>query len=294
MADQTVNQFLTATLPLAANTIIPIVPPANYGNQPSSPQAMQTPLSSILTDSGWQNMVGFSWMSTPPQYRVIGRTMYFRGSLVVPLNTGSTTPTSYSSESSYSNSFYVTPAQGGVAGANAGVVVNGNGNVTFNLGSPVLQSADISAGNLPDTVYTMKGIGLRRVAANATSGNGCLVYSGYYSVIISTTGTLILQTFLDLENGGGVLPDSSFLGTSALRFVNSKVTTGDHAIDYRIINSNGSLHGATSGSQTIIVPEASTNPTHSVTLDAMDPTTIGGFNIDINGLVAYLDPLTTH
>ena len=307
MADQRVDQFNTAALPLAASTIIPVVPPTTASGQSTPPMAMQTPLSSILIDSGWQPLLGFGFLPASgfpvPSFRVVGRQIFFKGTVIIPLGTGGVTsgaPVNYISEATYAALATVAPSYSG-AGS---VVVDGSGkdSLIFNQGNSVLPSSvTINGASYPivldgnyqlgNAAFGVSGVTIARRVLSAASGTPPVTYTGVGSVTITSAGLLIYDSFRDGEDGGGVLPVAA-VGGSPLRFISSKVALNSYVLDFTAIASGSLTSSASATAQTYTIPVVSPNVQHPVTLDAMDVSTIGGFSFSLNGLTAFLAPLT--
>ncbi len=229
----------------------------------------------INPDSGWNDLDGFSFLpnGSRPQYRTIGKELIFRGTAIVPLSSdGGTTIVPYTSEASYIAAAYIAPYTG--TGATGGVLVNAAGSIVFNQNSAVIP-ADI----FPDTSMSMEKIIYRRV--NSNSAGTVIVYTGYVNVFIGVDGKLTVQTVFDIEE----YTPGQVLGSSMYRLITSKATTGDYALDYRIIT-GGTLQGITANAA---LTPAIGNQTfkHIITLDAAIPSHIGGFNVSLDGLKAY-------
>ncbi len=231
----------------------------------------------VLNDTGWIDLDGFTWLPVGirPQYRVINKVLSFRGEVVVPLNNAGAI-LAYASEASYAASLTVAP---NILDPE-GVVVDTNGSVTFNGGVSVIPTAT----HYPDTSYTYGPfIGVRRVRTQA-SGALTIVYTGAFYLTITSAGLLIMTTLNDPENvtGGGVP------GSSMLRFVTSNVLAGDFAVDYRVVDTVNTLQGTTAAADlNLLIADRAEQ--HGVTMNAADPSQIGGFQAYLNPLVAYQD-----
>lgn len=281
MANQSPNNFPAATLPLKSGDIFAV-------NQiaPQDPNiAKQTTLGAIFPDTGWLDLSGFAFISSQafrPQYRVIGRCIYFRGTVLVPLSNsnaagGALVP--YVNENSYAGSATVYPFSTGAADS---VSINFQGALTFNNGNPVIPTT----AHYPDTTYVSTNkIGARRVASSAGI-NTCILYNSTVSISISSTGVMGLDCLQDLEELGGAPID----GHSPLRFINTNVVTGDRAINFRDAGGGDTIHGKTAVAPlTYAFVEQAV--THTVTLDAALPQNLGGFGFSLEGLHGFLAPL---
>lgn len=231
----------------------------------------------VTPDTGWIDLLGFSFMpgGTRPQYRVIGKQLDFRGILAVPLsNDGGTTLIPYTNEASYLPQFYSAPYSG--SGATGGVQVNATGNIVFNQNAAV-----IDASHFPDMTYsTPFFIAARRI--NSDVPNEEISYTAAVVLSISTAGKLILSTLYDLENLNG-----TNVGHSPLRFITSNVTSGDYALDFRVVNTADTLFGITANTALPLTIKQQTFK-HQLTFDAAKAENIGGFLVNIGNLKGFL------
>ena len=149
------------------------------------------------TDSGWIDLNGFSFLSalsSRPQYRVINKTIHFRGTAVVPLDNGGAV-LAYASEASYAQTATIAPCTAAVADA---VSVNAAGSITFNAGSAAITSSSY----YPDKTYsTPYVIALRRVKTSTSTEE--TNYTAPVTINVSSGGVLSLGTLRDLENYTG-------------------------------------------------------------------------------------------
>ena len=231
------------------------------------------------TDSGWVDLLGFGFLpgGSAPQYRLIGKELSFRGNAIVALDDGAGAIVPYANEGSYAAATGLVTPNTALTGPAGAVTVVAAGSIIFNKSAAV-----IPASAFPDNSYSIQKIAYRRV--NTSSASIQAVYTAYVNVFIGATGLLTVQTLLDIEEYTG----GQVLGNSLYRFITSKATTGDYLLNYTNVT-GGSLQGVTAaGSLTLIVPRPAGNPTHAVTLDAANPTDIGGFVISLDGLKAYL------
>lgn len=228
-------------------------------------------------DTGWVDLLGFSFMpgGTRPQFRLIGKELKFRGTLVVPLsNDGGTTLIPYSSETSYLPQFYSAPYTG--SGATGGVLINANGSIVFNQNAAVIPSS-----YFPDAVYSTPFVIATRRINSDTVGNE-IAYTATVIIILGTDGKLTIGTLYDFENLSG-----TNVGHSPLRFLNSNVVAGDYALNLRTVNTSDTLFGITANTP-LPYDIAQQTFKHSVTFDAALPQNLGGFNVNISGLRACL------
>lgn len=234
--------------------------------------------SSHVQDTGWLTLDGFEHMSAGlrPEYRVIGKEIHFRGTIVIALDNGGAL-VNYTTETDYSTVLSVTPYTAGAAGTGA-VDVDANGSITFNRSVAVIPTA----AHYPDASYSMPyQIIIRRI--NSDTAGIQLTYTATVVLIILSTGVMRIATLRDAED----FSSSTVLGNSPLRFLNSNVVANDFALDFRDTGGGDTLHGNTAAAAHTyeIVQSART---HEVTMDAANPGNLGGFMINITGLKAFL------
>lgn len=250
-----------------------------------------------IYDTGWLDLQGFAWLpvGTRPQYRILGKTMSFRGTVVIPIgDNGNTIIRPYVNEGSYSNSSLTNPYTGGGTG---GVILGGAGgneSMQFNNGLTVLQSSSHN----PDSTYLLPFVvGFRRVQTQ-NDATKAVAYSGIYTLGISATGILSLSTLFDLEtylNNTDTAPKSS--SSSMLRFITSKVVAGNGVLNYTIIDGMAGTSAVVDTLQGVNglpthdmqanvnapVTAGDYSNKHFVTLDASLASQIGGFNVPLSG-----------
>lgn len=175
-----------------------------------------------LIDTGWIDLQGFSYMplADRPEYRVIGREIYFRGSIVIPLsNDGGTTLVPYTGESSYRGQFFKAP----YTGAGGGVTLNPNGSMSFNQGSPVIPNTS----HYPDGSYSSVMVfATRRVDSDVPFEE--ILYHAPINISITSSGAIIVGDLFDVENFSG----DKNVGSSSMRAVTSNVISGGNTAAY--------------------------------------------------------------
>lgn len=234
-------------------------------------------------DTGWLDMNGFTWMdaSVRPQYRVWNKQIFFRRSVVIPIEkAGSVIP--WSSAASYQSETIIAPAP-------TNVVTNSAGTITFNSGNPVLQSAS----HYPDANYnTGWVISAQRRQAQAPVGSAYLMYYTTVFILQLTTGGILRAiTLKNAEEGAS----GQEIGQSNLRYLLSKSISGSRILDYRNIV-DGSANPATmvgrtntgTANDSILIGLNSDTANHLITHDPAEETDCGGYIIPLNDLKAYL------
>lgn len=233
-----------------------------------------------LQDSGWVDLSGFDHYGIAvekPKVRKIGRQLHFRVNLVIPLSSDSgATLIPLTNSNSYDNQAY-NQVYTGIGG----VVVNSNGSLTMNGGASVIPGSLDLCGKSIDTTYQKQYIASRQILVSGSFEGVSL--SSVLQLNITTTGTMVIQTLLDIEQSS--LGGSSFKGGSALRLITSKVVAGDQVPDYTDTQTM-IHHNSSTGVQSL---EADfQGRTYTFDCDAGQPEQIGGFVIKLDGLTAFL------
>jgi hypothetical protein len=240
-------------------------------------------ITASITDSGWVDLDGFLYYSgvPKPQCRRIGNQINFRGTVFVPLENPSS-PGSVvvlSSTSAY-NSVSGCTTWSGVGGCS----IDANGAISFNNGGSVIPPS-VTAGNLDNTYFKAWDVALRAIDVDPTYGTS--LTSAIRASITSTKG-LTVQLVHDIEisttRGAGVQ------GNSPLRLVTSNVRVGEYLPNY--IGTGTDIHNAPSNANFPLLSDTF-DLTWPFSCDAGNENQIGGFNFNLDGLIAYVDPCNT-
>lgn len=237
-----------------------------------------------ITDTGWVDLDGFSYYGVgvpKPQCRRIGNQIHFRGTVYVPLDDpfspGSVIP--LAATSTY-NSVAGCTTWSGVGGCS----INPNGAISFNNGNAVIPPSVTSA-SLDNLYFKAWDVALRAIDVDTTYGT-CLTSA--IRVYVTPTKGLSVQVVHDIEitttRGAGIQ------GNSPLRLVTSNVRVGEYLPNY--IGLTTDIHNAPSNANFPLVSDTF-NLTWPFSCDAGNENQIGGFNFQIDGLVAYVDPCNT-
>lgn len=239
--------------------------------------------STAIEDTGWVDLEGFGYYGVgveKPQCRRIGKVVYFRGSVVVPLDNPASpgTVVPLTSFTAYNTVASPTP----FTGAPDGVSTNPNGSITFNNAGIVIPNSVVpTITNLDSTYSTGVIIGVRPISLGGGSTNGTAL-STVLSVIIQQNKRLVFQLLKDIEIPSGL---SGVVGNSALRFITSNVRSGEFLPDYLAAATD--IQNAPANANFPLVSDTF-NLTYPFSCDAGDETQIGGFIVRIDGLTAYL------
>ena len=237
----------------------------------------------VIDDTGWVDLEGFGYYGVgvqKPQCRRIGKVIYFRGNVVVPLDNpavpGTVVP--LTSFTAYNGVFSPTP----FTGAPNGVTANPNGSIAFNNNGVVIPTSVVPALTNFDSAYSSGVIiGTRPIQLSLGSTNGTSL-STVVSVIIQQDKRLVFQLLKDIEIPSGL---SGVVGNSALRFITSNVRSGEFLPDYLAAATD--IQNAPANANFPLVSDTF-NQTYPFSCDAGDETQIGGFIVRIDGLLAYL------
>lgn len=242
----------------------------------------------IIPDSGWYDLAGFAFYPVSvakPQARRIGSMIHFRGTAFIPLSSdGGTTLVPFTSSTEYYNKAYVAPWTAG-----GGVVLNANGSAYWNNGANVLPVEVLGAGEVIDAIYRKPWVvGTRGITfdadMNGTPERGTNL-TGVFNIILQTDGSLGVHTLKDLESTPVIAP---FL-SSPLRYITSNVRSGEYVPD--ATNANTDLHSFPAPSVTNPVQMETLTWQWPITCDAAEEGQIGGFLVNLDGLMGYVDPL---
>lgn len=247
----------------------------------------------ILDDTGWIDLQGFdhlqgSMATEKPQARRIGKVIYFRGWIRLPLsNDGGATLIPWTTGTGLESQHFVAPYTGA-----GGVTLTTAGALQLNNNGIVVPSA-VWNGNLDDSYQKRYTIGGRQVKINNDAGHW---YTTVVNIIVLSDRSMWLTCVRDAEElstvGGptGVRGE----GSSPLRYLCSYAEVGKSIRDYR---SNGA------GDSTLHQIEVDVDPAdigsdryvgnlgnlqHPITIDAGEVSNLGGFSIPIDGLTAFI------
>ena len=252
--------------------------------------------SAKILDTGWVDLNGFGYYSGTtgstlvPQARRIGNVVYFRGLLVVPIDdgTGSVLGWNYSfgpAVDTYYLSTTVTPASVG-AGS---VVTSAAGSITFNQGVSVIPTSIMATGELFDNGYSTNFlIGARPVEIDAAPVTSTIL-SGLFNISISENKLLTISLPKNAEQNA--FSGTGAFDTSHLNYIVSHVIAGDNVPKFDNVNTNVNSN---TGAGTIALDlEYDATLIYPFTCNANNEQQVAGFRMQLDGLVAYIDPCTT-
>jgi hypothetical protein len=225
-------------------------------------------------DTGWLDLQGFDHYSgvAKPKYRIYGKTLQFRGSVVIPMTDGAGGTKTYTGGNSYTTNTLKAPG--------STVTVNGTYSVVLNNSSSVFQSSS----HHPDGTYSTGYIVALRTIESTTAGTYIPMTAMFY-VSVNSSGQLVIATVTDQEDFTS--PYTGLAGASPLRFLTTKVEANDYALDFRTVNTNDSLHGNDTNAA-LDYTVAVTAARHNISIDASNADEIGGFGFLLNGLTCMI------
>jgi len=253
-------------------------------------------VSSKLLDTGWVDLNGFGYYSgadtlaLKPQARRIGNVVHFRGLITIPIDDGAGAPLLWQYQSAppvdtYYLSTVVAPA---TIGPNS-VVASTAGTITFNQGNSVIPTSIMAVGETFDNSYALTFVvGTRPIQVDGSPVTSSIL-SGLFNVSISSAKTLSLSLPKNAEQN--IFSGTGAFNTSHLNYIVSHVISGDNVPKFDSANTNVNSNG---GAGTIGLDlEYDATLTYPFTCNANNEQQVGGFRIQLDGLVAYIDPCTT-
>jgi hypothetical protein len=249
-------------------------------------QGVQGLTGTVITDTGWQDLDGFSYYPvsvSKPQARRIGNQVFFRGVVFIPLSSDSgATLVPFTSATAYQNQPYNQVYDGGAGGC----TISSLGTITFNLSSSVVPTSVVPALTNFDGTYRTQRIGTRAIEITANNG---MSLTSFFNVVITDTKQLIVAVNVDLEDIP-VTP-TDLIGSIPLRLITSNVRAGQYVPNY--LNTSSEINSfATSGLQTLKTETdfSAVDYTYPFSCDASNQNQIGGFVFTLDGISAFLTP----
>lgn len=256
-------------------------------------------LTAKIQDTGWVNLEGFTWYSGTaandgflPQCRRIGNIIYFRGVAVIPIaQTGTGTLIDITAPTTYDTSLLKAPAVGTGVGNAGSVVLNAGGSVFWNQNLRVIPITVLDTLENLDQTYTMPfpSIMNRPIALGPNGTRLSAVGNGG----ITSAGNLYFSTLKDYEIPAGM--GGLFEGSSPLRYITSNIRSGEYIPNF--INTDADIQNFPStGINPLLIetgfptlsPPSTNDTVWPLTLDAGNEAEIGGFQLNLAGLVAFV------
>jgi len=248
-----------------------------------------------VQDTGWVNLEGFTWYSGTaandgflPQCRRIGNVIHFRGMAVVPIaksGTGAVTP--IIAATTYDASVLKAPAVGSGSGNLGAVVLNTAGSVTWNQGSRVIPTSVLAATENLDATYSLPYPAVMSRAITIGANGTRLTSAG--SGGITSAGNLFFGTLKDQEIPSGM--GTLLVGSSTLRYITSNIRATEYVPNF--INTITDIQNLPAAGVSPLLAETGFPTTTGdaqwpLTLDAGNEAEVGGFQLKLDGLTAFV------
>ena len=245
------------------------------------------PIASTLNDTGWVDLQGFSWISSSntrkPQFRKYGKQVFFRGTAILPLSDTLGGVSLIAMTESGVGAYYVNDSYPYVYQGAGGCLLNTNGSAAFNNGTSVFPSGyGISIDKMYQTGFQLASRVVRTRPANAG-----VAMSTIFNTYIDTTGVLYIQTYKDLELSPYIPNTSVGLGSGGARILNTQVKTGEHVINWTQATTGYTQSTTSFPSYTRQWVVPSNINDFLFDCDPAEESQIGGFQVNLDGLVAF-------
>ena len=262
-------------------------------------------LTANVQDTGWVNLSGFAFMSANPgrpQCRRIGNVIHFRGYAVVPMGNASSGAGGVINASNasddyvpltYGNTFNTITSVNAadsclLVGYNGGVWASGTAiGLKFNKGNSVIPTSVIPVGNALDGSYTLN---TRHIIARTVRTTGAKNAALNSLVVVSITSTGLLQLSSILYDETYASAASGIEYSAIGRSMISNIISGENVPTFTptaASSYNAAAAGAYSPSLT------GDADTWAFTQNAGHADQLGGFIIQLSGLMSYIGPCET-
>jgi hypothetical protein len=246
------------------------------------------PIANTLNDTGWVDLAGFDHISSgnprKPQFRVYGKQIFFRGTVIVPLSSASNGSVQVAMTEAGIGAYYVNQPYPYVFQGSGGCTLDSNGSATFNNGYSIFP--DLYSGITIDKIYQTGLILGSRVVATRDANSG-VALSSVFNLYVTPQNTMVLQVYKDLELSPYVPNTSIGLGSGGARQAISKVKQGEYVVNWKT-QANGYTQSSilnTGNIRNWTIPSA-TN-TFLFSCDPAEESEIGGFQVNLDGLHAF-------
>ena len=262
-------------------------------------------LTANVQDTGWVDLLGFAFMSANPnrpQCRRIGNVIHFRGYAVVPMGNASSGAGGVINASNdsddyvplqYGNTFNTITSLNAadsclLIGYNGGVWASGAAiGLKFNKGNSVIPTSVIPVGNALDGNYSL---GTRQIIQRTvtTTGNINAGLNSLVGLTIGSSGTLLISSILydETYSGVGTGIEYSAIGRSMI----SNIISGENVPTF-IPTAPSSYNATAAGAY---APDITGDAdTWDFNQNAGHADQLGGFIIQLSGLMSYIGPCET-
>jgi hypothetical protein len=269
-------------------------------------------ISSKINDTGWKDLSGFGYMSSNsarPQCRRIGNEVHFRGYITIPMGTtgngasgtviSAPNPDSYLNE--YKGKTFNTVDSSNATDScllvsyNDGTWLSGKAlKLKFNKGNSVIPSGILGAGQTFDASYTQntRNIIFRTISVSDNAMSPTYINSVMHTIVsitISNTGQLVVGSILTDESYASATDGIEFSGIG--RNLVSNIIAGENVPTFTP-TAPSQYNAVASGVYSNSELTASTY-TWSHSQNAGDAAELGGFQLRLDGLKAFIDPCDT-
>jgi hypothetical protein len=272
-------------------------------------------LTAAVQDTGWVNLLGFAFMSANPgrpQCRRIGNVIHFRGYAIVPMGNASSGAGGVINTSNdaddyvplqYGNTFNTITSLNAadsclLVGYNSSVWASGTAiGLKFNKGNSVIPTSVIPVGNTLDGSYVL---GTRQIIQRSvrTTGNKNAGLNSLVGVTIGSTGLLQISSILYDEDYVGIVPPGPIPPGVLTGYEYSAI--GRNVISNIISGENIPTFTPTAPSSYNAAAAATYSPditgiadTWAFSQNAGHANQLGGFAIQLSGLMSYISPCAT-
>ena len=262
-------------------------------------------LTANVQDTGWVDLLGFAFMSANPnrpQCRRIGNVIHFRGYAVIPMGNASSGAGGVINASNdsddyvplqYGNTFNTITSLNAadsclLIGYNGGVWASGAAiGLRFNKGNSVIPTSVIPVGNALDGSYTL---GTRQIIQRTvtTTGNINAGLNSLVGLTIGSSGTLLISSILydETYSGVGTGIEYSAIGRSMI----SNIISGENVPTFTPTAPSSYNATAAGAYAPDITGDADT---WDFNQNAGHADQLGGFIIQLSGLMSYIGPCET-
>tara|TARA_R110001592_G_scaffold8822_2_gene47791 strand:- start:2565 stop:4244 length:1680 start_codon:yes stop_codon:yes gene_type:complete len=251
-------------------------------------------LTANVQDTGWVDLEGFAWYTGTarvdgflPQCRRIGNVIHFRGTAVIPMADGSGNVTSLTSITSYDTLTTIAPAVGTGSSNLGAVVLNSGGGVFWNQDTKVIPTTVLASTENLDSSYSLPypSVMLRAITVGANGTRLSAAGSGG----INSAGKLFYATLKDQEIPSGM--GALLVGSSTLRYITSNVRATEYIPNF--INTITDIQNfPATGANPLLAetgfPTTTGDAQWPFTCDAGNETNLGGFQLKLDGLTAFV------
>jgi len=262
-------------------------------------------LTANVQDTGWVDLLGFAFMSSNPfrpQCRRIGNVIHFRGYAVVPMGNASSGAGGVINASNDSDDYV--PLQYGntfntitsinaadsclLIGYNGGVWASGPAiGLKFNKGNSVIPTSVIPVGNALDGNYALN---TRHIIARTvrTTGAKNAALNSLVTASISSTGLLQLSSILYDETYASAASGIEYSAIGRSMIIN--IISGENVPTFTP-TAPSSYNATTAGAYSPDI--TGDTDTWAFTQNAGHADQLGGFIIQLSGLMSYIGPCET-